>query len=37
MPHAQQTVTIHRPADDVFAYLADGTNNRALTTRPCSA
>lgn len=28
MPHAQQTVTVHRPVDTVFAYLADGTNNR---------
>jgi len=28
MAHAQQTVTVQRPVDDVFAYLADGTNNR---------
>lgn len=28
MAHAQQTVTIHRPVDEVFAYLAEGTNNR---------
>jgi uncharacterized protein YndB with AHSA1/START domain len=28
MAHAQRTVTVHRPVDDVFAYLADGANNR---------
>lgn len=28
MAHAQRTVTVQRPVDDVFAYLADGTNNR---------
>jgi uncharacterized protein YndB with AHSA1/START domain len=27
MPHAQHTVTVDRPIGDVFAYLADGTNN----------
>src|SRR5438067_13409707 len=27
MPHAENTVTIGRPIGDVFAYLADGTNN----------
>jgi uncharacterized protein YndB with AHSA1/START domain len=27
MTHAQHTVTIDRPIGDVFAYLADGTNN----------
>jgi len=27
MPHAENTVTIERPIGDVFAYLADGTNN----------
>jgi uncharacterized protein YndB with AHSA1/START domain len=27
MPHATNTVTIDRPVDDVFGYLADGTNN----------
>jgi|SRR5579859_2312425 len=27
MPHAENTVTIDRPIEDVFAYLADGTNN----------
>ncbi|MGE5156439.1 MAG: SRPBCC family protein, partial [Betaproteobacteria bacterium] len=27
MAHAQHTVTINRPITDVFAYLADGTNN----------
>jgi uncharacterized membrane protein len=27
MPHADNTVTVERPIDDVFAYLADGTNN----------
>jgi len=28
MPHAEHTVTVNRPAGDVFAYLADGTHNR---------
>jgi uncharacterized protein YndB with AHSA1/START domain len=28
MPHAEHTVTINRPAGDVFDYLADGTHNR---------
>src|SRR5216683_2753422 len=28
MPHAEHTVTINRPARDVFDYLADGTHNR---------
>jgi uncharacterized protein YndB with AHSA1/START domain len=28
MPHAEHTVTIDRPAQDVFDYLADGTHNR---------
>jgi uncharacterized protein YndB with AHSA1/START domain len=27
MPHAENTVTVDRPIEDVFAYLADGTNN----------
>lgn len=27
MPHAENTVTVDRPVGDVFAYLADGTNN----------
>src|SRR5919199_113761 len=27
MPSAERTVTIRRPADQVFAYLADGTND----------
>ena len=27
MPHATSTVTIDRPVDEVFGYLADGTNN----------
>jgi uncharacterized protein YndB with AHSA1/START domain len=27
MPHAENTVIIERPVEDVFAYLADGTNN----------
>jgi uncharacterized protein YndB with AHSA1/START domain len=27
MPHAEYTVTIRRPAADVFGYLADGTHN----------
>lgn len=28
MLHAEHTVTINRPARDVFDYLADGTHNR---------
>lgn len=28
MAHAQHTVTVNRPIDEVFAYLADGVNNR---------
>jgi uncharacterized protein YndB with AHSA1/START domain len=32
MPHAESTITIERPIEDVFAYLADGTNN--LRWRP---
>jgi len=28
MPHTEHTVTINRPARDVFDYLADGTHNR---------
>jgi uncharacterized protein YndB with AHSA1/START domain len=28
MPNAEHTVTIDRPANDVFDYLADGTHNR---------
>ncbi len=32
MPHAENTITIERPIEDVFAYLADGTNN--LRWRP---
>ncbi len=27
MSHAEHTVTIRRPAQDVFGYLADGTRN----------
>jgi uncharacterized protein YndB with AHSA1/START domain len=27
MPHAECTTTVERPIEDVFAYLADGTNN----------
>jgi uncharacterized protein YndB with AHSA1/START domain len=27
MPHAENTITIDRPIEAVFAYLADGTNN----------
>ena len=27
MPHAEHTVTIRRPAAEVFGYLADGTRN----------
>jgi uncharacterized membrane protein len=27
MPHAENTITIGRPIEAVFAYLADGTNN----------
>jgi uncharacterized protein YndB with AHSA1/START domain len=29
MAHAAQTVTVDRPIADVFAYLADGTNDKA--------
>lgn len=32
MPHAEHTVTIERPAREVFAFLADGTNNPAWRT-----
>lgn len=28
MPHAEHTITVHRPPDEVFDYLADGTHNR---------
>ena len=28
MPYAERTVTVNRPARDVFDYLADGTHNR---------
>jgi uncharacterized protein YndB with AHSA1/START domain len=28
MPHAEHTVTVKRPASDVFGYLADGTHNK---------
>ena len=28
MPYAEHTVTINRPASEVFDYLADGTHNR---------
>ena len=28
MPHAEYSVTVDRPARDVFDYLADGTHNR---------
>jgi len=28
MPHAEYTVTIDRPAREVFDHLADGTHNR---------
>lgn len=27
MPRAEHTVTIHRSAEDIFDFLADGTNN----------
>jgi uncharacterized protein YndB with AHSA1/START domain len=27
MPHAEHTVTVERPIEDVFGYLADGSNN----------
>lgn len=27
MPHAEHTVTIHRSAEDIFDFLADGANN----------
>jgi hypothetical protein len=29
MPHAEHTVTVNRPAREIFDYLADGTHNRA--------
>ena len=29
MAHAENTVTIERPASEVYAYLADGLNNKA--------
>ena len=29
MTHAEHTITVNRPARDVFDYLADGTHNRA--------
>jgi uncharacterized protein YndB with AHSA1/START domain len=32
MPHAEHTVTIDRPAREVFDYLADGTHNREWRT-----
>jgi uncharacterized protein YndB with AHSA1/START domain len=32
MPHAEHTVTINRPAGDIFSYLADGTHNREWRT-----
>ena len=32
MPHAEYTVTIDRPAREVFDYLADGTHNREWRT-----
>jgi len=28
MTHAEHSVTVNRPASDVFDYLADGTHNR---------
>lgn len=28
MPHAEHTITVSRPAREVFDYLADGTHNR---------
>lgn len=28
MPHAEHTVTVNRPAREVFDYLADGTHNQ---------
>ena len=28
MPHAEETIVIHCPAEQVFDYLADGTHNR---------
>lgn len=27
MAHARQTVTVRRPVDDVFTYIAEGANN----------
>ena len=32
MPHAEHTVTVTRTPQDVFDYLADGTNNRQWRT-----
>ena len=32
MPHAEHTVTVTRPQQDVFDYLADGTHNREWRT-----
>ena len=28
MPHAEHTVTVNRPATEIFDYRADGTHNR---------
>ena len=28
MPHAEHTVTVSRPQQDVFDYLAEGTHNQ---------
>lgn len=28
MTHAERTVTVRRPVQDVYAYVADGANNR---------
>jgi len=32
MPHAEHTITVARPPQDVFDYLADGTHNREWRT-----
>src|SRR5229473_7785942 len=32
MPYAEHTVTVNRPAREVFDYLADGTHNREWRT-----
>lgn len=32
MPHAEHTVTVTKPQQDVFDYLADGTHNREWRT-----